>query len=181
MSLKPSKAIWAVAVLALAGTLILGSGQRSSARPALPAPESSHGKELQGTWLVQVQQYNCATQAPIGKPFDSLLVFTEGGTLAETTGNPGFAPGQRTSGFGNWSHEGRHTFSAKSTAFIVYTTAPSLPLSPGFTAGTQTISQAIEFKNGPDQFTSDAIIQFADTTGTVYRSGCATATAQRYE
>jgi hypothetical protein len=54
-------------------------------------------------------------------------------------------------------------------------------MSPGFTAGTQTITQNIEFKDGSDQFTSQATVEFADTTGKVYRSGCATATAQRLE
>jgi len=181
MSPKLLKGVWAVAALALSGTLVLGSARRMSAQPALPERESLHGRELQGTWRVQVQQYNCQTNAPIGKPFASLLAFADGGTLTETTGNPGFAPGQRTTGFGIWSHEAQHTYSAKSVAFLVYTTPPNPPMPPGFTAGTQTITQNIEFKDGPDQFTSDATVQFADTTGTVYRSGCAAATAQRME
>jgi hypothetical protein len=181
MSPKLAKGVWAVAVLALSGTLILGSGQRVSARPAPPQPESSHGKELQGTWRVQVQQYNCQTNAPIGKPFASLLAFADGGTLTGTTSNPGFAPGQRTTDFGVWSHEARHTYSAKSVAFLVFTTAPNPPMSPGFLAGTQTIAQTIEFKDGQDQFSSEATVEFADATGTVYRSGCASATAQRLE
>jgi hypothetical protein len=181
MSTKLVKGVWAVTALALSGTLILGSGQRISARPAPPEHESSHGRELQGTWHVQVQVYNCQTNAPIGKPFASLLAFAEGGTMSETTISPAFAPGQRTSGFGVWSHEGRHIYSAKSVAFLLFTTPPNPPMSPGFTAGTQTITQSIEFKEGLDQFTSEAAIEFADTTGRVYRSGCATATAQRLE
>lgn len=181
MSHKLSKAVWAVAALALSGALILGSGRRASAWPALPQQESSHGRELQGTWRVQVQQYNCQTNAPIGKLFPSLLAFGDGGTLTGTTSNPGFAPGQRTSDFGVWGHEGRHTYSAKSVAFLLFTTPPSLPVNPGFQAGTQTITQTIEFKDGPDQFTSEATVEFADATGTVYRSGCASAVAQRLE
>jgi hypothetical protein len=66
-------------------------------------------------------------------------------------------------------------------AFLLFTTPPNPPVSPGFIAGTQTISQNIEFKDGPDQLTSEAAVEFADATGTVYRSGCATATAQRLE
>jgi hypothetical protein len=182
MSLKRSKGVCAIAVLALTGALILGSGQHISARPAPPAPESSHGKELQGTWRVQVQLYNCQTNAPIGKPFASLLAFADGGTLTETTSNPGFAPGQREPGLGLWSYEGRHTYTAKSVAFLLFTTPPNPPMSPGFLAGTQTITQNIEFKDDvPDQFTSDAAIQFADSTGKIYRSGCASAIAQRME
>jgi len=181
MSPKLSKGVWAVAALALFGTLILGSGGRINARPTPPEHESSHGRELQGTWRVQVQQHNCQTTAPIGKPFASLLAFADGGTMSETTISPAFAPGQRTSGFGVWSHEGRHIYSAKSVAFLLFTTPPNPPMSPGFTACTQTITQNIQFKDGSDQFTSQATVEFADTTGKVYRSGCATATAQRLE
>ena len=181
MSPKLLKGVWAVAALALSGTLILGSGRRISARPAPPEHESSHGRDLQGTWRVQVETRNCQTNAPLGKPFASLLSFADGGTMSETTSSPAFAPGQRTSGFGVWSHVERHTYSAKSVAFLIFTTPPNPPMSPGFTAGTQTITQNIEFKDGPDQFTSEATVEFADTAGTVYRSGCATATAQRLE
>jgi hypothetical protein len=180
MSHKLSKATWAVAALALSGALMLGAGRHASAGPALPEQES-HGRELQGTWRVQVQQYNCQTNAPIGKLFSSLLAFSDGGTVTGTTSNPGFAPGQRTSDFGVWSHEARHTYNAKSVAFLLFTTSPNPPGSPGFLAGAQIITQTIEFKDGPDQFASEATVEFADASGTVYRSGCATATAQRLE
>ena len=181
MSPRLLKGVGAVVAGALSGMLILGSGWRISARPVPPEHEFSHGRELHGTWHVQVQLYNCQTNAPVGKPFASLLAFADGGTMSETTISPAFAPGQRTSGFGVWSHEGRHIYSAKSVAFLLFTTPPNPPMSPGFMAGTQTITQNIEFKDGPDQFTSEAKVEFADTTAKVYRSGCATATAQRLE
>ena len=101
--------------------------------------------------------------------------------MSEETVNPGFGVGQRLNGFGIWNRVGHRSYYAKSTAFIAYTTPPSPPMSPGFTQGTQTITEKIKFEDGRDNFTSDAAIEFADSTGTVYRSGCALATGQRYE
>jgi len=100
--------------------------------------------------------------------------------MIEDTTNPSFAVGQRGTGHGVWEYQGRHRYFVKSIAFINFTTLPPPP--PGFTAGTQTITQTIEFNDDPDQWTTnDAKVQFADTTGTVYRQACVTATAQRFE
>jgi hypothetical protein len=66
-------------------------------------------------------------------------------------------------------------------AFINYTTQPNPAAhNPGFEAGEQTITQTISFQNGSDRWTSTAAIEFSDTTGTVYRQGCAVASAQRF-
>ena len=66
-------------------------------------------------------------------------------------------------------------------AFINYTT-PANPAThnPGFEAGEQTITQTITFKDDSDTWTSTAAIDFSDATGTVYRQGCAVASAQRF-
>ena len=101
--------------------------------------------------------------------------------MTESTTNPAFAIGQRGPGHGIWSNEGRNTYSSKDVAFLFFTTPPAPPVNPGFQAGTQTLTQTIEFKNGPDEFTSDATTVFADAAGTIYRSGCASAVAQRLE
>ena len=55
---------------------------------------------------------------------------------------------------------------------------------PPFTTGTQTISQTITFENDPDEFTSEATIEFADNanpTPNVYLNGCAIATGTRFK
>ena len=144
---------------------------------------SYHDNELVGTWKVTVQLNNC-DGGLIGGPFSSLLTFAEGETMIEDTMNPGFAVGQRGTGHGSWQTQGWHKYSAKSIAFINFTTPPTTtPPSPGFKQGTQTITQAIEFTDGPDTWTTEgnAQVEFADNTGTGYRSACATATAQRFE
>jgi hypothetical protein len=125
-----------------------------------------------------VQLNNCSGIS-IGASFPSLLTFAEGETMIEDTTNPSFAVGQRGTGHGFWEYQGHHSFTATRVAFINFTNTPPPP--PGFTAGTQTIKQTIDFNNGPEQWTADARIAFADTHGTVYRRACATATAQRLE
>jgi hypothetical protein len=55
---------------------------------------------------------------------------------------------------------------------------------PPFKTGTQTISQTITFENDPDEFTSEATIEFADNatpTPNVYLNGCAIATGTRFK
>lgn len=133
---------------------------------------------LDGTWEVLVGLVNCQTGAAMGPPFPSLLAFAGNGTMVETTSNRAFAPGQREPGVGVWARSAPGEFYARSVAFIEFSTDPSAT-SPGFQAGTQTVSQTIEFTTGPDQWTANATIQFADASGAIYRQGCATAFAQR--
>lgn len=157
--------------VAIAAVLMLSAGW-SAAAPS----QGEH--EIAGTWVVTVQLNNCSG-TPIGGKFQSLLTFNNGGTMIEDTMNPGFATGQRGTGHGVWEYQGEHKFAVKSVAFINFTTTPPPP--PGFKAGTQTITQTIVFPDGPDEWTADAQVQFADTTPTVYRNACATATAVRFE
>ncbi len=51
--------------------------------------------KLEGSWTVKVTQHNCETGDPVGKPFLSLLTFSRGGTLLESTNNPMFFPAVR--------------------------------------------------------------------------------------
>jgi len=173
MKSKLRTSLYLFAALALTASVVLLPAQE------LKASDHLYPRAIVGTWAVQVQQYNCQTEEPLGNPFQALLTFAAGGTLTGSTTNPGFAIGQRGTDQGFWSYEGRHHYKAKDISFLFYTTPAAPPSSPGFQAGTQTLTQEIEFKNGHDEFTSDAKVEFADTTGVVYRQGCASATAQR--
>jgi hypothetical protein len=166
----------AFSVLGLGAIVVLVLGQAAVAAPPAWDPE------LRGTWRVQVTQVDCQTGAPLSPtPFPSLLTFAAGGTMAEDTTNPAFGPGQRGAGQGVWYDQGRRTFWVKSVAFINYTT-PADPTThnPGFEAGEQTITQTIKFTGRSDEWSSVAAITFTDTTGAVYRQGCALATATRF-
>ena len=172
----------ALAALALAGVLTLtGQTASSQATPNSAEQQSASGKSLVGTWRVTVQLYDCATEAPIGPTFASLITFNEGGTMAGSTTNPGFAVAQRGPDQGIWSRTAQGTFSAKSVALLYFTTPPNPPFNPGFQAGTQELTQAIEFDQASDQFKSDATTEFFDVNGNSYRKGCASAVAQRFE
>jgi len=160
--------------MVMAAVMVLSAGWSASA-------SANRRDEIVGTWVVTVQLNNCSGTA-VGGPFSSLLTFADGETMIEDTTSPSFAVGQRGTGHGLWGYDGWHKYTVKSVAFINFTTPPSaMPPSPGFTAGTQTITQTIEFNDGPDKWTANAQVQFADTTGTVYRSACATAAAVRFE
>ena len=94
---------WGIS-LGLAGALIAAAGGNT-----VIASESREG--LAGAWAVQVTLRDCATNAPLGPPFNSLVTFHRGGTISESAGSVAFAPGQRSSGHGTWTRQGRHTFS----------------------------------------------------------------------
>lgn len=179
---KTWKRIWlGLAALSLAGTIALLSGQAADAQgTTASATKKSASPTLVGTWRVTVQLYNCQTEALLGNPFASLLTFNEGGTMAGSTTNPGFAVAQRGPDQGVWNRVGQGTYSAKSAALLYFTTPPSPPLNPGFQAGTQTLTQMIRLDTGSDSFTSDATTEFFDITGQSYRQGCASAVAQRF-
>ena len=113
-----------------------------------------------------------------------MLTFALGGTFAEDTTNPAFGVGQRSAGQGVWSHTGHHTYSARSVAYIQYTTPPNPAAhNPGFNAGEQTITQSITYNNDADTWSSTAAVAFingTDPTTAPYRSGCAVASATRF-
>lgn len=171
----------AAGAVALTGMLVAGLGM--TAKAGSPGEDESFrgGNVIVGTWRIQVQLVNCETRATLGHSFKSLTTINEGGTLTGSTTNPVFAPGQRGPEQGVWERSGKRTYDAKSATFINFTTPPNLPHNPGFEAGIQTIAQKIEFDENPDEFTSDAKIEFFDATGTSYRKACASATATRFE
>lgn len=133
--------------------------------------QSASSRSLEGAWWVTVTQYNCATGVK-RPPFTSMLLFSRGGTLTETTSNPGFLPGQRSVGFGTWSSDDKGAYTASDVAFIQFTGG-------AFQMGTQTLTHSITLNQDGDTFTDNATVQFNDTTGAPILSGCATATATR--
>ena len=171
------------AVVALTGVLLAAAGDRT-------ATANGSREGLEGAWTVQVTVRDCVTNAPLGAPFNSLVSFHDGGTLSESAGGMAFAPGQRSPGHGSWSREGRHTFNQRMIALIVFDTPanlpgtpgfnPSLPVSPGFFAGWQTVTHTLTLTDG-DHATSSGTNEFYKSDGTLYRTGCSTATALRFE
>jgi len=168
----------AVACVALTGVLAVGLEQGASAKTDSPNAET---RTLEGTWWVQVTALtDCVSQVPL-MSFTALLTFAKGGTMTGTTANPAFAIGQRSPDHGVWFRSrAAHGYRASSVALLLFGTSPNFPATPGFQAGSQRLSQAIDVTD-PDHFTSDAVSEFFDVGGHKYREGCATALGQRFE
>jgi hypothetical protein len=172
-------AIASLTVAVLGATSITAAAQSSGA----------DGPGLVGTWMVNVTLRDCTTNAPLGPPFRTLVTFHAHGTISESAASLSFAPGQRSSGHGVWTRERGHTFGQEMISLIVFDTAPNLPgtptfdptkpVSPGFFAGWATVSHTVRLTDA-DQLESSGTNAFYRTNGEVYRSGCSTATAQRF-
>ena len=170
-----------LAVLVLAGLLVTTTGSD---------PVMASGDVLTGAWSIQVTLRDCTTGAPLGPPINALVSFHEGGTLSETAGGLGFAIGQRSPGHGIWSQKSRRTYRQKFIALLNFDTPanlpgtptfdPTIPVSPGFFAGWQTVTHTLELADA-NHATSEGTNAFYKTDGTVYRTGCSTAVAERFK
>jgi hypothetical protein len=164
-----------IAALALASTLAVTG-------TAFAQDGDWDGHSLQGTWRVQVTQYNCATGAAVPS-FWSLLSFHRGGTESETTSNPALQPGQRTSSYGFWKPAREADFCSadreadyfSATEAFILSDSPTNP--PGLKKGAQKIMQCITMK-GDDSWTSNATVTFFNNDGTT-TTGCAKAAGTR--
>ena len=166
----------AVAVLGLAGVLLMSTGRAGLAQSNV----SASGNGLEGTWLVQVTLRDCSTNNPIGQPFNALVTFHRGGTISESTSSRAFAIGQRSDGQGNWGAEGNHTYNQRMVNLINFDTAPNLPVTPGFFAGWSIVSQTLELTDA-NHGTSSGTNEFYKLDGTLYRTGCSSAVSVRFE
>jgi hypothetical protein len=172
-----------LAVVGLAGVLLTTSTSSLLA-------SSNNSDPLTGVWSIQVTLRDCTSGTPLGAPINSLVTFHEGGTLSETVGGLGFAIGQRSSGHGMWSKERHHLYHQKFIALLNFDTPanlpgtpgfdPTKPVSPGFFAGWQTVTHTLELTDA-NHATSEGTNAFYKTDGTLYRTGCSSAVAERFE
>jgi hypothetical protein len=142
-----------------------------------------------GTWTVQITLRDCTTNAPLGPPFSSLVTFHRDGTISESAGSVTFAPGQRSPGHGLWTPKGGHSFTQEMIALVLFDTQPNLPgtptfdparpVSPGFFAGWSTVTHTVRLTNA-GEIESSGQNWFYKANGDLYRSGCSTATGQRF-
>jgi hypothetical protein len=122
----------------------------------------------------------CATGTPVPgvAPISSLVTFHSGGTLTEAVAGLAFVPGQRTVGQGNWSRHGR-AFEQRFVTLIAFGSAAG-PNGPALEAGWQTVTHTVELVDR-DSLQSLGTNAFYRTDGTIYRSGCSSATGRRFE
>jgi hypothetical protein len=138
---------------------------------------------LEGTWVVSIRPIFCSgpsvgNDVPGIPPVVSYLTFGRGGTLVESTSNPNFGVGARSSGHGGWERTGRTSYQFMFQAFL------NEPLAPYLT-GHQRIDQTVEM-HSMDDWSSSGTVQFFsvfDKSATPnlapYRAGCARSTGVR--
>jgi len=162
-------------LVALAATLSITSPAQAQSEQA------AFG--LVGAWNVTVTLHpagNCNGPA-IAPPFSSMVMFSRGGTVTESTSNPAFQPGQRGTGLGVWWLNQDGTYSATDVAYIMFTSPNYAPGPPpvGFAAGTQEITHSVSLNSAASQWTDIANVQFYDRDHNALNHACATATAVR--
>ena len=148
-----------------------------TAAGALAQSSESQARTVEGTWYIQVTPIICATgeAVPGVSPVTALVTFHAGGTMSETAGGTGFAPGQRSPAHGKWHHRAEQTFVQRFTALINFTTVPNFQ-----EAGWQVVEQTVELI-GRDTLASTGTNAVFRSDGTLYRSGCSRATGRRFE
>ena len=150
----------------------------SGARSASAQQSASQARTVEGVWYVQVTVRDCATGVALAPVVHSLVTFAAGGTLQESVGGGGFAPGQRSDGHGTWTHKGGQTYDQRFVATINFATAPGP--GPGFEAGWIKVRHTVEVIDA-DHIESAGTNSFYRLNGQVYRTGCSTATGTRFE
>jgi len=159
--------------------LSMGLGLVLSAASAARGQQSNaQAPTVEGVWSMQVTIRDCATGAALAPPVRSLVTFAAGGTLHESVGGGGFAPGQRSDGHGTWSHKGGQTYDQRFVSMINFATAPGP--GPGFEAGWLKVQHTVEVIDA-DHIESAGSNSFYRLNGEVYRTGCSTVSGTRFE
>jgi hypothetical protein len=141
--------------------------------------QGSGARAIEGVWGMTITLRDCATGAPLGPPFRSLLTFHAGGTMSESPGTPQFSAGQRSPGHGVWSHSSGSTFSARFVAMLLFDTPPTPP-APGFLAGWQVVGSTFTLVDA-NRLNLTATVQFFDLNRNPYRTACPTGSAERFQ
>lgn len=160
-------------MLSMGFALVLSAASAASAQQS-----AAEARTVEGVWYMQVTIRDCTTGVALAPAVRSLVTFAAGGTLHESVGGGGFAPGQRSDGHGTWTHKGGQTYDQRFVAMINFATAPGP--GPGFEAGWIKVHHTVEVIDA-DQIESAGTNSFYRLNGEVYRTGCSTATGTRFE
>lgn len=160
-------------LLSIGAALVLMAGH-----PANAQQSGSQGRTVQGVWYVQVTIRDCGTGVALAAPVNSLVTFAAGGTVQENVSGGGFAPGQRSSGHGTWTHQRGDTYDQRFVSMINFSSAPGP--GPGFEAGWMKVEHTVTLIDA-DHLESSGTNRFYRLDGEVYRTGCSTATGTRFE
>ena len=160
----------AVILVLSAFTVNPARGQEVKAHRADGRLESaSSGKgSIEGVWVNQVSIIDCDSKNVL-VTFPGLLTYHFGGTMSEATGDTFF----RSPGSGTWQYRGQQSYVSK---FMFYTFNPD-----GSPSGSFRVFQNIQLSDDGNVLTDNATFEIYNTGGNLVSSGCARATATRFE
>ena len=141
--------------------LVLSAASAGSAQQS-----AGQARTVEGVWNVQVIVRDCASGDALAPPVNSLVTFVAGGTLHESVGGGGFAPGQRSDGHGTWTHKGGRAYDQRFVSLINFATAPGP--GPGFEAGWMKVQHTVKVIDA-GHFESVGTNTFYRLNGEVYQ------------
>ena len=127
-------------------------------------------RSIVGVWGVSITIVSCTTGAPLGTTGSAMVMFNDGGTVTEVSGNS-----NQSTGLGTWRHLGGSRYSSLSK-FLLYST-----FGPAAINGTQVLTREMELNKTADEYTNTATAKTYDTSGNLINTVCVTATATRFE
>ena len=140
--------------IAIAGLLLVAAVAASAVlSSASSAASSTEGLQLDGTWMVTVTRVN--PPPGVAPTFKSLLIYTRGGGLIETS-NTGTT--RRGAALGQWERIGNDLFA---TSMWLFRFDPAT----GSSLGTQEIDRTMRLAADGESFTAVAVIHLFDTDG----------------
>lgn len=179
---------WAGLALGCLGATVVAASSIAAGTPQ----DAGHVSDpkIVGTWVVQVTLRDCTSGAPLRPAFNSLVTFHRGGTITESTAGHAFEPTQRTNAHGTWTRLPEGAYSQRMISLLLFDTPanlpgtpgfdPASPITPGFFAGWQTLTHTARMIDD-DHSVSEGTNTFYKADGTVYRTGCSSAVAQRFK
>ena len=135
-----------------------------------PAQQGQQQRSIVGVWDVSITIVSCTTGAPLGTTGSAMVMFNDGGTVTEVSGNS-----NQSTGLGTWRHLGGSRYSSLSK-FLLYST-----FGPAAINGTQVLTREIELNKTADEYTNTATAKTYDTSGNLINTVCVTATATRFK
>jgi hypothetical protein len=133
------------------------------------APREPVGRNLEGTWSMQITLNDCAGH--VIRSFPTLLAFSAGGTLNEASG--GTAPALATGGKGVWSHTNGHTYAFRFKDFNFNSSYVLTGWS--IISGELTVDHPGNTNSGP------ATVEVYNASGVLVATLCADAVGTRFE
>jgi hypothetical protein len=164
----------AVAVVVLSAPTMTGSvASAVGSQSEQSSTQTGATRTIEGVWRTVVTPRNCQTGEALGS-LNGLFTFNEGGTMAEYGIGPGSSPALRSPGHGVWQRE--HGWLAYSFVFTFYRYDAN-----GVFLGSQKVSAALRLGAGGARIATNSVIEILDPSDNLIGSGCATATATRFE